>query len=91
MYREEKEREISKMRQLQESQAHQHGEIDTRRAQRAFEQSEKEAAERERLQAQKRTRLLQDLDDARKKQFEEKEQRLTLNTKQERDEFLGMI
>ena len=67
--KEEKEREVARLREMQEKAADRQSEIDALRAKRAFEEGErqarrKEIAEKERLQRQAR-----ELEDARKRQF----------------------
>ena len=63
--REEKEREIQRLRELQEKAADRQAEIDALRAKRAFEEGERQARERERLEHQKRQRIIADLEVAR--------------------------
>jgi hypothetical protein len=48
--KEEKEREIQRLRELQEKAADRQAEIDSLRAKRAFEEGERQARERERLE-----------------------------------------
>lgn len=69
----------------------QNKDLDSERAQKAFEQSERDAKMREKLEADKRLRLLEDLDAARKMQFEVKEKALAQEAKKEREEFLEII
>ena len=70
--KEEKEREIQRLRELQEKAADRQAEIDALRAKRAFEEGERQARERERLEYQKKQRILGDLEAARQVQFQEK-------------------
>jgi hypothetical protein len=63
--RDEKEREIQRLRELQEKAADRQAEIDALRAKRAFEEGERQARERERLEHQKRLRIMADLEQAR--------------------------
>lgn len=70
--KDEKEREIQRLRELQEKAADRQAEIDALRAKRAFEEGERQARERERLEHQKRLRIMADLEQARQKQFSEK-------------------
>lgn len=70
--KDEKEREIQRLRELQEKAADRQAEIDALRAKRAFEEGERQARERERLEQQKRQRIQADLEVARQKQFSEK-------------------
>ena len=65
--KEEKEREIQRLRELQEKAADRQAEIDALRAKRAFEEGERQARERERLEHQKRMRIAADLEVARQK------------------------
>ena len=53
------------MRELQEKAADRQAEIDALRAKRAFEEGERQARERERLEQQKRERIQADLEIAR--------------------------
>ena len=55
--KDEKEREIQRLRELQEKAADRQAEIDALRAKRAFEEGERQARERERLEHQKRQRI----------------------------------
>lgn len=89
--REEKEREVAKLRAQQEKASNREEEIDAMRAKRAYEQAELEARERERLAVERRQRLLDELEESRKKQFSDKENVLAEQAKQERDEFLKII
>jgi len=63
--KDEKEREIQRLRELQEKAADRQAEIDALRAKRAFEEGERQARERERLEQQKRQRIQADLEVAR--------------------------
>lgn len=63
--KDEKEREIQRLRELQEKAADRQAEIDALRAKRAFEEGERQARERERLEHQKRQRIAADLEVAR--------------------------
>lgn len=87
----EKERETQKLRDQQEKASNRQEEIDAVRAKRAFEQSERDARNREKLEQEKRARLLKDLDIARQKQFAQKENLMASQAAQERDEFLNII
>lgn len=89
--RDEKEKELQKMRDAQEQSSNRQEEIDAARAKRAFEDSERQARLREQLKEEKRQRLLQDLDVARQRQFSDKENRLSKQAASERDEFLNII
>jgi len=70
--KDEKEKEIQRLRELQEKAADRQSEIDALRAKRAFEEGERQARERERLEYQKKKRILGDLEVARQVQFSEK-------------------
>ena len=89
--KEEKEREVQKLREMQEKAADRQAEIDALRAKRAFEAQERQARNIEKLNMQKRTRLLAELDDARAKQFMEKEDQLRRQAEWERNEFERII
>lgn len=65
--KEEKEKEIQRLRELQEKAADRQAEIDALRAKRAFEEGERQARERERLEHLKRQRIQADLEVARQK------------------------
>jgi hypothetical protein len=71
--KEEKEKEVQRLRELQEKAADRQADIDALRAKRAFEEGERNARLREKLEMEKRTRLLADLEVAREAQFRMKE------------------
>jgi hypothetical protein len=71
--KDEKERETQKLREMQEKAADRQADIDALRAKRAFEQGERDARNKERLANEKRQRLLKELEEARVKQFQERE------------------
>lgn len=89
--KEEKEREVARLRELQEKAADRQSEIDALRAKRAFEEGERVARERERKDLEHKHSVLRDMEEARQRQFLEREQRLSEQAKQERDEFLRII
>jgi hypothetical protein len=89
--KDDKERELQKMRDAQEKVSNRQEEIDTARAKRAFEDSERQARLREQLERDKKDRLLKDLDAARQRQFADKENNLASTAANERDEFLTII
>lgn len=60
--KDEKEREIQKLRELQEKAADRQAEIDALRAKRAFEEGERQARLREKLEHEKRQRISADLE-----------------------------
>ena len=87
----EKEKEVQKLRDQQEKASNRQEEIDAVRAKRAFEQSERDARAREKLEQEKKLRLLKDLDEARQKQFRDRENLLATQAAEERDQFLNII
>ena len=87
----EKEREVQKLRDMQEKAQDRQGEVDALRAKRAFEESERLAREKERKELEWKRKVLADMEAARQAQFAEKEQRLAEQAKQERDEFMRVI
>ena len=89
--KEEKEREVARLRELQEKAADRQAEIDALRAKRAFEEGERQARDKERRDMEHKQKVLRDMEDARQRQFLEREQRLAEQAKQERDEFLRII
>jgi len=89
--KEEKEREVARLRELQEKAADRQAEIDALRAKRAFEEGERGAREKERRDLEHKQKVLRDMEDARQRQFLERETRLAEQAKQERDEFLNII
>lgn len=91
LIKEEKEKEVQRLRDLQERAQDRQAEIDTLRAKRAFEEGERAAREKERIEQEKRLRIQRDLEDARQFQFEEKERRMAEQARQERVEFTRII
>ena len=89
--KEEKEKEVQRLRDLQEKAQDRQAEIDALRAKRAFEEGERQARDKERKELEHRQKVLQDLEEARQRQFLEKERRLAEQAKQERDEFMRII
>lgn len=87
----EKEREVQKLRDMQEKAQDRQGEVDALRAKRAFEESERLAREKERKELEWKRKVLADMEAARQAQFAEKDQRLAEQAKQERDEFMRVI
>ena len=67
--KEEKEREIARLRELQEKANDRQADIDALREKRSFEQQERQAREREKLQFLKKQILLDDIENARTKMF----------------------
>ena len=88
---EEKEREVQRLRDLQEKAQDRQSEIDALRAKRAFEESERLARQKEKLEKEKKVRIQRDLEDARQSQFAEKQRRMSEQAKQERDEYSRII
>lgn len=89
--KDEKEREIQRLRELQEKAADRQAEIDALRAKRAFEEGERQARERERLEHQKRMRIMADLENARQQQFSEKQASLAEQARIEREDYMNQI
>ncbi len=61
------------------------------RAKRAFEESERAARDKERKELEWKQKVLNEMEEARQKQFSEKEHRLAEQAKQERDQFMKII
>lgn len=89
--REEKEREVAKLREMQEKAADRQADIDALRAKRAYEQQERENRLKEKLEFDKKMRLLNDLEESRRKQFQDKQRALHHQATEEREEFLKII
>ena len=89
--RDEKEKEIQRLRELQEKAADRQGEIDALRAKRAYEEGERQARQAEKDRILKAQVSAMELDQARKKQFLENELKLAEQAKYERDDFLKII
>ena len=70
--KEEKEREVQKLREMQEKAADRQADIDALRAKRAFEDRERELRGVEKQEYYKKIRLLVDLEESRKEQFIQK-------------------
>ena len=79
------------MREQQEKAADRQADIDALRAKRAFEQGEREARQKERREAEKKSRLLKELEVARVLQFQEREHRLTEAADAEKQMFLRIL
>jgi len=73
--KDEKEREVARLRELQEKAADRQSEIDALRAKRAMENAERKAREKEKQDATKRAVLNKELMEARRLQALEKESR----------------
>ena len=91
MIKDEKEKELQKLREMQEKAADRQSEIDALRAKRAYEQQERQARTIEKLNLEKRSRLLAELDEARYKQYHEKESHYAQAADVEKTEFLRVI
>lgn len=89
--KDEKEREIQRLRELQEKAADRQAEIDALRAKRAFEEGERQARERERMEHEKKQRILADLEIARQTQFAQKQSSLAEQARIEREDYMNQI
>ena len=89
--KEEKEREVARLREMQEKAADRQSEIDALRAKRAFEEQERETRRKEIAEREKSTRQANELEVARKRQFLEREATMANQAKAERDDFLRII
>ena len=89
--REEKEKELQKLREQQEKAADRQADIDALRAKRAFEAGEREARQKEKLGYEKKQRLLAELEDARVKQFHDRERLLANVAQTEKETFLRIL
>jgi len=76
---------------LQEKAADRQAEIDALRAKRAFEEGERQARERERLEHEKKLRVQADLELARQRQFSEKASGLAEQARIERKDYMHQI
>lgn len=76
---------------MQEKAADRQAEIDALRAKRAFEEGERQARERERLEQLKRERIAADLENARQVQFAMKQQSLAEQARIEREDYMAQI
>jgi hypothetical protein len=89
--KEEKEREVARLREMQEKAADRQSEIDALRAKRAFEEGERQARAKEVAERERRAQQAADLEAARRRQFLERESMLAQQAKAERDDFLRII
>merc|ERR1711935_1317903 len=89
--KEEKEKEVARLREMQEKAADRQSEIDALRAKRAFEEGERGSRRKEVAEKEKMVRQANELEVARKKQFMEREGTLANQAKAERDDFLRII
>jgi len=76
---------------MQEKAADRQSEIDALRAKRAFEEGERQERRKEQLAKEKAIRVANELEVARKKQFNERETMMAQQAKAERDDFLRVI
>lgn len=76
---------------MQEKAADRQAEIDALRAKRAFEEGERQARERERLEQLKRQRIQADLEEARNRQFALKQSSLAEQARIEREDYMNQI
>jgi len=86
-----KEKEIIKLRKLQEKAADRQAEVDAIRAKRASEQADRLAREKEKRDAETKARQNRELNEVRYQQRLEKEHRLQEQARQERDEFERIV
>ncbi|OMJ87624.1 hypothetical protein SteCoe_10627 [Stentor coeruleus] len=89
--RAEKEREVQRLRERQERAKDRQSELDALRAKRAQEAQERVEREKEKKEAEKIAKINKELEEARNHQAREKEIRLIIQAKQERDEFERII
>jgi len=89
--KDEKEREVQRLRELQEKASDRQSEIDALRAKRATELADRQAREKDRKEAETRAKINDELMEARHLQSLEKERRLQEQAKQERDEFQRIV
>jgi len=89
--KEEKEKEVARLREMQEKAADRQSEIDALRAKRAFEEGERQSRKKEVAEKERMQRQAAELEVARKKQFNEREHTLAAQAKAERDDFLRII
>ena len=87
----EKEREVQRLRERQERAKDRQSELDALRAKRAQEAQERVEREKERKEAEKIAKINMELEEAREHQAREKEIRMIIQAKQERDEFERII
>lgn len=83
--REEREREVQKLREQQEKVADRQAEIDAIRARRAMEDYDRNVRLKEKLEKEKKERMIKDLDQARTDHFKYKERVLLQETEKERE------
>lgn len=87
----EKEREIAKLRSMQERARDEQAERDALRAKRAMEEAEREWRKKETSEAKKKSEMEAMLIEARKQQMQEKEHFLAVQAKKERVEFENIL
>jgi len=76
---------------MQEKAADRQSEIDELRAKRAFEQGERNVRAKEMAEREKQARVKLELEEARRKQFADRDNMLTQQAKAERDDFLRVV
>jgi len=86
-----KEKEIIKLRKLQEKAADRQAEVDAIRAKRASEQADRLAREKEKRDAETKARQNRELNEVRYQQRLEKEHRMQVQAREERDEFERIV
>jgi len=89
--KEEKEKEVARLREMQEKAADRQSEIDALRAKRAFEEGERQCRTKEVAEKARMNRQAGELEVARRRQFNEREHTLAAQAKAERDDFLRII
>jgi len=89
--KDEKEREVQRLRELQEKAFDRQAEIDALRAKRATELADRQAREKDRKEAEVRAKINDELMEARHLQSLEKDRRLQEQAVQERDEFQRIV
>jgi len=89
--KDEKEREVQRLREAQEKAFDRQAEIDALRAKRASELADRLAREKDRKEAETRAKINDDLLEARHIQSLEKERRIQEQARQEREEFQRIV
>jgi len=89
--KDEKEKEVQRLRDMQEKANDRQSELDALRAKRAVELGERQARDKEKKEAETKDRKNKELFEARQLQSLEKEERLQDQAKQDRDEFQRII
>jgi len=89
--KDEKEKEIQKLREMQEKHSDRQAEIDSLRAKRANEGADRQARFKEKLEAEKKARINEDLMEARRLQSMQKEIKIQEQALSERNEFQRIV